>query len=345
MRNAQVSRIYKILTLLESTKVGMSIRDLHARIQDHDEVTDRTVRRDIEALEAAGFPVERLSNPTDPQAGDLFRIEASVKVAKHLTLSARELFALYMARGMLTPLKDSAFFIDLERVFQQIDALIPKTGREHFEELSTEVGFEPGPRWGLGVTPDILDTILAACTNAQVLRLEYTSPSKPDRRWRRLGPHFLYFSKGAIYLVAEDLEEKALKTYSVARATGAEMTDDPYDRPQTKPEDYFKGSFGVFKASTPVPIELKLKKEVVAYSTERRWHESQRVVKHADGSATLHLEVGLTPDLVQFVLGFGDAVEVKLPDELRQKVLEAALRVAGLYAHQARIEKKYGVHE
>jgi predicted DNA-binding transcriptional regulator YafY len=334
MRNAQVSRIYKILTLLESTKQGMTIKDIHARIQEHDEVTDRTVRRDIEALEASGFPVARMANPEDPQSGDRFRIEASVKVAKHLTLTARELFALYMARGMLAPLKDSAFFVDLERVFNQIDALIPKVGREHMEELSSEVGFEPGPRWGLGVAPDILDTILAACTNAQVLRLEYQSPSKPERRWRNLGPHFLYFSKGAIYLVAEDLEDQALKTYSVARASGAEMTDEPYDRPQTKPEEYFKGSFGVYKASTPVPIELKLKKEVVAYATERRWHDSQRVVKHADGSATLHLEVGLTPDLVQFVLGFGDSVQVKTPDELKQKVLEAALRVAGLYSGQ-----------
>jgi predicted DNA-binding transcriptional regulator YafY len=165
-----------------------------------------------------------------------------------------------------------------------------------------------------------------------VLRLEYQSPSKAERRWRSLGPHFLYFSKGAIYLVAEDLEEKAMKTYSVARASGAEMTDEAYDRPQSNPDDYFKGSFGVYKSTTSVPIELKLKREVVAYATERRWHESQRVVKHADGSATLHLDVGLTPDLVQFVLGFGDSVEVKGPDQLKQRVLEAALRVASLYS-------------
>ncbi len=332
MRNVQVSRIYKILTLLESTRVGMTVKELHQRIQEHDEVTERTVRRDIEALEAAGFPVERVPDREDSQAGDRFRIEASVKVAKHLTLSARELFALYMARGMLTPLKESALFVDLERVFQQIDALIPKSGREHIDELSAELGFEPGPRWGLGVTPDILDTILAACANAQVLRLEYQSPNKSERRWRRLGPHFLYFSKGAIYLVAEDLEENKLKTFSVARASGAEMSDEAYDRPQTNPDEYFRGSFGVYKADRAVPIELKLKKEVVAYATERRWHESQRVVRHADGSATLHLEVGITPDLVQFVLGFGDAVEVRTPDELRQKVLEAALRVASLYS-------------
>ena len=196
MRNAQVSRIYKILTLLESTRQGMTVKELHERIQDHDEVTDRTVRRDIEALEASGFPVERISNPEDPQAGDRFRIESSVKVARHLTLSARELFALYMTRGMLTPLRESALYADLEKVFRQIDALIPKSGREHIDELSAEVGFEPGPRWGLGVTTEILDTILAACSNSQVLEMDYQSTASTERRKRRLGALHVFFKGG-----------------------------------------------------------------------------------------------------------------------------------------------------
>ena len=144
--------------------------------------TIASVVRDIEALEASGFPVERISNPEDPQAGDRFRIESSVKVARHLTLSARELFALYMTRGMLTPLRESALYADLEKVFSQIDALIPKSGREHIDELSAEVGFEPGPRWGLGVTTEILDTILAACSNSQVLEMDYQSTASTERR-------------------------------------------------------------------------------------------------------------------------------------------------------------------
>ena len=125
--------------------------------------------------------------------------------------------------------------------------------------------------------------------------------------------------------------EGKAKTYSVARASNAVMCDEAYERPQSSPDEYFRGSFGVYKADKPVAIELRLKKEAVPYVTERKWHDSQRVVKNADGSATLHLEVGITPDLVQFVLSFGDSVEVRVPDELRRRVLEAALRVAKVY--------------
>ena len=150
MRNSQVSRIYKILTLLESTRNGMSVREIHQRIRETDDVTDRTVRRDLEALELAGFPLDRLVNEQDEQSGDIFTIKSSVRVAKHLTLSPKELFALYLTRGMLTPLKETSVFADLESLFKQIDGLLSIQAREHISELVQEIKFEPGPRWGLG---------------------------------------------------------------------------------------------------------------------------------------------------------------------------------------------------
>lgn len=331
MRNGQVSRVYRILTLLESARNGITVKDLHERIQDHEEVTERTVRRDIDALEQAGFPVVRKENPEDPQTGERLSILASLKVAKHLSLAPRELFALYLSRGMLTPLKDTAIFQDLEKVFTKIDGLIPENARQHLEELSQEMKFEPGPRWGLGIDPDLLETVLAACANQQILEFVYQSALKGERTQRRVGPHFLYFAKGTVYLVAEDFKDHQLKVFSLARTADASMADEEYSKEQVSPEDFFKGSFGVFRAATTASIELRFKMESSAYVAERRWHASQRVVKHSDGSLSLFLEVGVTPDLVQFVLGFGDAVEVRTPDELKRKVVAAAKRIAAIY--------------
>ena len=109
------------------------------------------------------------------------------------------------------------------------------------------------------------------------------------------------------------------------------MTDEEYTHPQVEPEDYFKGSFGVYHAQKTEPVELHFKSSVAPYVVERRWHASQRVVKNGDGSVTLNLEVGITPDLVQFVLGFGDAVEVRKPESLKQEVVTAARKVAEMY--------------
>lgn len=333
MRNSQVSRIYRILTLLESSRQGLTVKAIHEKIRDHDEVTDRTVRRDLEALEAAGFPLERETNPKDEGLGDLYSIKNSVRVAKHLTLSSRELFALYLTRGVLTPLKDTAVFGDLEKVFNKIEGLLTIQAREHLSELMDEIKFEPGPKWGLGIDPDLLETILAACSNQQVVELLYQSALKGERRRRKLGPHFLYFAKGTVYMVAEDLEQRGSepKIFSLARSSDAVMTDEAYDKAQLDPEQYFKGSFGVYKANGVEQIELHFKPQASSYVVERAWHPSQRLVRNSDGSVTLHLEVGTTPDLVQFILGFGDGVEVKKPEALKSSVAAAARRVAELY--------------
>ncbi len=331
MRNAQVSRIYKILTLLESSRHGMSVKAIHDFIQQHDTVTDRTVRRDLEALEAAGFPLDRSQNSQDPQAGDIFTIKSSVRVAKHLTLSARELFALYLTRGMLTPLKETAVFSDLDSVFKQIDSLLSISAREHISELVDEIKFEPGPRWGLGIDPDLLDTMVAACTNNQIVEMEYQAATRPERTSKKIGPQFLYMAKGTVYLVAEDLGDAAIKIFSLARCSNALMTDQPYDKKQIEPEEYFKGSFGVYRADKLERIEILVKANAAPYVTERKFHGSQRVIKNADGSVLLTFDVGVTPDLVQFVLGFGDTMEVKAPAELKSQVAAAAKRVAEMY--------------
>ncbi len=57
-RNAQVARIYRILSLLEGTPQGLSASEIRQRLAERDfEVSKRTVYRDLEALSDAGFPL------------------------------------------------------------------------------------------------------------------------------------------------------------------------------------------------------------------------------------------------------------------------------------------------
>ncbi len=53
---------------------------------------------------------------------------------------------------------------------------------------------------------------------------------------------------------------------------------------------------------------------------ERRWHTSQKLVEHPDGSLTLHLVVAGLNDLKRWVLGYGKGAIVKEPQELVQLI-------------------------
>jgi predicted DNA-binding transcriptional regulator YafY len=159
----------------------------------------------------------------------------------------------------------------------------------------------------------------------------YASANKGEKRPRRLGPHYLYFAQGSLYLVAEDMEEAKTKIFSVPRMSDAKMLDDAYEGQVTSPESYFNGTFGIFRGGTPEQVKLAFSPTIAPFVRERRWHSSQTIVNRGDGSILLSLEVSINPELVQWVLGFGAEVNVIEPDELMKKIVSAAEGVLAQY--------------
>lgn len=330
-RHDQISRIFLVLQLLEANPRGFTLKQLHERVTQDYEVNDRSLRRDIEALQGIGYEIDLIDNPDDSNKAKLIKLNSTLKATKQLVLNPGELLALYLAKNLLLPLKETAFYQDLEKVFRQIDLVIQEKDREYLKEISEELKFEPGPRWGLGVQPDVVDTVREACTNSQILKFEYRSVNSKSESTRLVGPHFLYFAKGSLYLVAEDLSDNKIKIFSIPRFKTAEMTTDVYSGSKVDPEEFFSKSFGVFQTKEPVKIKLIFANELADYVKERRWHASQRVINKSDGTIEMLLDVGLTPDLVQWILGFGSKVEVIEPSALRDELQKAAEAVFKLY--------------
>lgn len=331
-RNEQVSRIITVLRLLENNPRGFTIPQLHSRIAEDFNVVERSIRRDIEALRGVGYDIITIENPDLAERSQVFKLNPTIKVTQQLVLSPGELLALYLAQNMLSPLKDTAFYGDLNNFFKKIDLLIREKDREHLQEVAEEIHFEPGPRWGLGIQPDTVDTIRSACANSQILKIQYNSVNSKTHSERKVGPQFLYFAKGSLYLVAEDFKDHKVKVFSVPRITSAEMTEEEYQGSKVDPENYFNGSFGVYQAQDALSIKLHFLPDAAAFVRERKWHSTQRVVNKSDGSIEMNLEVGLTPDLVQWVLGFGDNVEVLEPEQLKSKIVSSAERVIKKYS-------------
>src|SRR5207344_1256329 len=86
MRNAEVIRQWKILKTIETGRYTTT----QALAEEHD-VTERTIRRDIEALQEAGFPLY-----DDRQDGrKVWRLVAGYKQRLTQSFTLAELSALY----------------------------------------------------------------------------------------------------------------------------------------------------------------------------------------------------------------------------------------------------------
>ena len=333
-RNSQVSRIYQVLTLLETSHYGLTMNDLREKVREAGyEVSVRSLYRDLEALQSFGLPLTETANTTSQ--GTRWKLDHHTKIGQYLALSGRELMALYLAKHLLAPLKDTPFYQDLAVVFGRIEAHLGEKGREMWGELEGELKVEPGPRWGLGLNPEIIDTVRAACAERHILEVTYASATSGTERQRRLGPHILYFAKGSLYLLAEDLEEAKVKVFALPRMKAATMLDDGYNAEAVDPDSYFAGSFGIFHGHTTVPVSIEFKPPVSMFVQERQWHRSQRVVNRTNNRIELNLEVALTPELVQWVLGFGAFARVIGPPELIEQVQQQAREVLDSYKKPA----------
>lgn len=336
-RNAQVARIYAILDLLEQTPGGLSVAEITERVSDRGhEASKRTVYRDLEALSQAGFPLFPEDGKTD-DGGTRWVLEKKAKINQYLVLSARELFALYLARGVLVPLKSTPFYEDLESIFQKFEEKLGSKHRQHLQSLSAELKFEPGPQWGLGLNPDILETVRAACSEGHLLSCLYNSTNSKSETQRKLGPHYMYYAKGGLYLVAEDFKDRKVKVFALPRMKDVEMLSEHYEGEISTPEEYFGGALGVYSSGSIYEVAIDFSANVASFVRERRWHPSQRVIQRDGGAIRLHLEVASTPELWQWILGFGPDAEVVSPKGVREKVAELAQKTAKKYLSTKRI--------
>ena len=335
-RNAQVARIFRVLTLLEGAPQGLSSGELHDRLLGRGvSVSSRTIYRDLEALERAGIPIHP-SEACDEKGALRWKLERTYSVGKSLVLSIRELFALYMARGVLTPLEFTPFYADLLSTFTKMEDILGTKAKGYLEDLQGDMHFEPGPRWGLGMDPDILETVRAGCAEQQLLEVVYKSANSQSITTRTLGPQFLYFAKGSLYLVAEDLGDSKVKVFACPRIQSAMMIDDAYEGARIDPEKFFQDSFGVYQSGEQAEqVEIEFSALFAPYVKERRWHATQRIVSKADGTIVMSLEAAITPELIQWVLGFGPNAKVLGPTKLQKEILKWASETVEQYEGEA----------
>ena len=114
------------------------------------------------------------------------------------------------------------------------------------------------------------------------------------------------------------------------------MLDEEYRGEMANPEDYFHGVFGIFRNDTPpVQIKIQISSRIAPFIKERRWHTSQRIVSKGDGSIILSVDVAITPELIQWVLGFGSDAYVIEPAILQTRIAEEAEKTRNLYPKRA----------
>ena len=321
-RNAEVIRQWTILREIERARTaGVTIDDLASLCG----VTTRTIRRDLQALEEAGFPL------FDDRAGDDGRTRWQINgqafkgLAAGLTLA--ELCALYFSRTLLESLSGTPFRDEVERAFDKLASALTPHMRQFLDQLPrviiTKAATKAGPGsggtdGGLG-QEQIVARALEATLHLRQATLLYYSKSSDRTKSYLVHPYRLAYAQGGLYLLAYVPEYGEVRTFATERIQDISLLEDRFTPIEELPETAFPHSLGVH-SGPPERVEIDFQPSAADYVRARQWHPSQRVTDLTGGGVRVALDVCIDRALNGWILSFGPFARVISPESLARDI-------------------------
>jgi proteasome accessory factor B len=320
-RNQEVIRQWKLLHALESSRHGTTIDALSKEL----EVTTRTIRRDLAALQEAGFA---LYDERDDNGHVKWRLDGQVLKGIDAGFTLSELCALYLSRNILEAVAGTPFQRDLTNAFERLAKMLSPRMRQFLDRLPSVLAAKPGPRARGGATSaDIVARLLEATLHFRVTTMRYHSVSSGRIKDYLVHPYRLAFAQGGLYLLAYVPEYKAIRTFAVDRVTSASLEKQTFTVTQPVGDDVFANSLGV-NTGPPERVEIEFDARVAPYVRARVWHPSQQVEDARDGAISVRLNVCHDWGLRSWILSWGPFARVVSPAGLAKEI-HADLEAAG----------------
>ena len=312
-RNAEVIRQWSILKELEASR-RVTIDDLAQRTG----VTTRTIRRDLEALQTAGFPLYDESH----DGKKYWTLEQ--KAFRRLDdtgFTLAELSALYFSRTLVECLSGTPFERDVRSAFDKLAAALTPGMKQFLDRmpLVMQAKADPGSQATAPRTAEVAKLVDATMQHRRVT-MRYHSFSSNREKTYTLEPYRLIFGQGGLYVIGWVPEYGALRTFAVDRIEQLSPTEERFE-PLELPDDAFAHSLGVNQGS-PERVEIRFAPKIARYVRERVWHPSQDMVEEPDGHLRVVLNVVNDWALKSWILGFGGLATVIAPPELASEILQ-----------------------
>ncbi len=317
MRNKELIRQWEILKALDSTPTGVTVQ----RLSHERNVVQRTIRRDLEALQTAGFPLY-----TDKVDGTTYwKIQS--RPLKRLTqtgLSLTEICALYMSRSMFEVFAATPLSEDLSRALSKIEETLPPGVRAFLNELPTvlQAKMSPAKRRDEKRMRDIIPRVIDACLHTRRATMKYFSVSSGRMKDYLVEPYRMAYAYGGLYLFAYVPQYAQMRTFAVERIHTFAALDERFKPSRKLPSRPFPDAIGAFTGK-PQRIELVCDRRIATLIVERNWHPSQQTAIQPDGSVKITLDVCTEdPALRRWILSFGPLVQVVAPGALAEEILD-----------------------
>ncbi len=314
MRGEQLARQWRILMYLGNSQLGKRL----SQIAEEVECSERNVRRDLVALEEAGFGVyrEKLGQSTVWKSTEAFRSNPPIP------LTPMEIIAILLAETELRGSPDDFIAESFSEVTRKILKSRPPAFREQMELLQEKFYGGASSRKQTGRPGhDLYELVGSAISNNQKVAVSYKNASGEKTTGRRLAPLHIWVANNSRYLVAFCYEKEQVRTFHMKRFQKVEVLPEKFENQWTfDMQKHAEETFGVFHAK-PERIDIWFDPILRSYVEDHPLHSSQ-TVKDSESGLLVRIKVGINESLVSRIMGFGSLARVLAPDRLAFLVME-----------------------
>ena len=339
-------RLLNLLIALVNTHGRMTKEQVRASVAGYadapsDEAFERMFERDKDTLRELGIP---LVTVTDAGHGDDigYRIDLDAYALPAIDLTAAELGVLTLAAQTW---QDRTMRGDTARALTKLRAVGQGPGA-----TDLVAGLAPRVRSGGAVFAPLLDAAQAR----QVVRLTYRAASTGEVRERRVEPWQLIARRGGWVLLGWDQDRGATRSFRLSRIEGTVRTvGEPGAFPPPSPQEVEQAMAawreGPSQVATlavlPERAEAMRVRAIEPPSDAVDWSSDPVVGPLVVGRDVVHVAFRNGWELAEELVGYGDAVLVLDPAEVRERVLEQLEHAAAIDVRVARADVEAAVLE
>ncbi|MFB3906272.1 MAG: helix-turn-helix transcriptional regulator [Acidobacteriota bacterium] len=323
-------KLIRLFALLFFSQRRYSLSELAEKLNCSKQSVLRLVR---DVGSSVGVPVEEETSGRQKY----YRIRAE-RPSGALPMSDEEWRLLEMCGAFARHLLGADLFAEAEQGLVKSRALVKAGGS------GTEPGQFAALRTGtIDFTPHqkTIRTLIKGMEKKRVCRVTYRAALADRPKTFYVKPLKLFAYADSVYLLAR-MAKPPGKRYrepdfdpilAVHRIRNVELTETLFERPETFDfEKSFNKAFGLIKGE-PFTVEVEIWDWAAEYVAERVWSADQKIEQLTADRIRLTFSSASEPEVLRFVLSFGDCAKVLAPDWLVNKVRETAQNLGRLYTH------------
>lgn len=314
-----ISRIYRLLqmiTMLQGNR-NFTADELAQEL----EVSRRTIFRDLNMLEMARIPYY-----FDPDRG-------GYRISRHfflppINLTLTEALSMLLLTGRMKGATRLPLLSQGAKAAMKLESALPKSIRRHIGSIIDRMHVSLGPLSRHDQLDATFDELSAAIVDKHICKMIYISFHERKQITFTIHPLRLAFIGRAWYLLAYAARYREVRTFKLGRVRKLTVTDRTFDQPiDVDLDEHFGQAWRMIPEGRLYDVHLHFGSKVAGNIAEVQWHESQRIEWNDDGSIEFYVTVDGLGEILWWLLGYGDQVQVRSPDALAERVAETARKM------------------